>query len=64
MGGVSFAAQLAGSLLAVGYALVTGFCVYWLVRRCFGFRLSDEAEFAGPDLSIHQIHAYPEDYVR
>jgi Amt family ammonium transporter len=38
--------------------------VYGVIRRFVGFRMSDEAEFAGPDLAIHQIHAYPEDYVR
>jgi len=64
MGGVSFAAQLAGSVLAVLYALATGTVVYTLIRQLVGFRLGDEEEFAGPDLSIHQIHAYPEDYVR
>jgi Amt family ammonium transporter len=64
MGGVSFFSQLAGSLMAVLYALATGTVVYAIIRRFIGFRMSDEAEFAGPDLSIHQIHAYPEDYVR
>lgn len=64
MGGVSFFSQLAGSVLAVVYALITGFVVYGLIRRFVGFRMSDEAEFAGPDLAIHQIHAYPEDHVR
>lgn len=63
-GGVSFAAQLGGSLLAVVYALVTGCLVYLVISRLIGYRLSDEAQFAGPDLTIHQIHAYPEDYVR
>jgi Amt family ammonium transporter len=64
MGGVSFFSQLAGSVLAVLYALATGAVVYGVIRRFVGFRMSDEAEFAGPDLAIHQIHAYPEDYVR
>lgn len=64
MGGVSFFSQLAGSVLAVLYALATGAVVYGVIRRFIGFRMSDEAEFAGPDLAIHQIHAYPEDYVR
>jgi len=64
MGGVTFASQLAGSVLAVLYALATGTVVYTLIRQLVGFRLGDEEEFAGPDLSIHQIHAYPEDYVR
>jgi Amt family ammonium transporter len=64
LGGVSFFSQLAGSVLAVLYALATGTAVYWVIRRFIGYRMSDEAEFAGPDLAIHQIHAYPEDYVR
>jgi Amt family ammonium transporter len=64
LGGVTFGAQLAGSLLAVGYALAVGTVVYLLIRKLVGFRLDDEQEFAGPDLAIHKIHAYPEDYVR
>jgi Amt family ammonium transporter len=64
MGGVTFLSQLAGSLLAVAYALGTGTVVYGLITKFVGFRLSDEGEFAGPDLTIHQIHAYPEDYVK
>jgi Amt family ammonium transporter len=64
LGGVSFFSQLTGSVLAVLYALATGAVVYGIIRRFIGFRMSDEAEFAGPDLAIHQIHAYPEDNVR
>ncbi|NCP03152.1 MAG: ammonium transporter [Deltaproteobacteria bacterium] len=63
LGGVSFASQLAGSLLAVVYALATGFTVYSLLHRFWGLRLDQEAEFTGPDLSIHRVHAYPEERV-
>jgi len=63
LGGVSFVAQLLGSLMAVGYALATGFAVYFVIIKTVGFRLEDEAEFRGSDLSIHQINAYPEDAV-
>ncbi len=63
LGGVSFIAQLAGSLLAVVYALITGFVVYALVDKTMGFRLEEEDEFIGPDLSIHKVHAYPEERV-
>jgi Amt family ammonium transporter len=38
--------------------------VYFLINRLIGFRLSAEAEFAGPDLTIHNIHAYPEEMVK
>ncbi len=64
MGGVTFASQLAGTLLAVVYALVTGAIVYGAITKTIGFRLDEEEEFQGPDLAIHQIHAYPEDYVK
>ncbi|WP_432823122.1 ammonium transporter [Trichloromonas sp.] len=64
LGGVNFFSQLAGTLLAIVYALAVGVLVYVLVRSMFGFRMADEDEFAGPDLRIHQINAYPEDHVR
>ena len=59
-----FMSQLAGSLLAIAYALVTGFVVYAVIVKVFGFRLEEEQEFYGSDLSIHKIGAYPEDSVR
>lgn len=64
MGGVSFMSQLIGSLLAVGYALLTSFVVYTLINKVSGFRLTEEQEFNGADLSIHHIDAYPEETVR
>lgn len=63
LGGISFLSQLAGSLLAVVYALATGFIVYFVIDKIMGFRMSEEDEFNGPDLSIHSIHAYPEERV-
>jgi Amt family ammonium transporter len=57
-------AQLVGSLLAVGYALVSGYVVYKLIDNISGFRLEEEQEFMGADLSVHQINAYPEENVK
>ncbi|PNU20177.1 ammonium transporter [Geothermobacter hydrogeniphilus] len=64
MGGVSFMSQLIGTLLAIVFALVVGFVVYGVIAKTVGFRLEDEEEFRGPDLSIHNIHAYPEESVK
>jgi Amt family ammonium transporter len=63
LGGVSFVSQLGGSLAAIAFALVNGFVVYGVLKKTMGIRLSDEEEFAGPDLAIHSIGAYPEDSV-
>jgi Amt family ammonium transporter len=59
-GGVSFAAQLIGTLIGVAWALVGGFAVYGLLRATMGLRLSAEEEHNGADLSIHKIGATPE----
>jgi Amt family ammonium transporter len=61
MGGVSFVSQLAGSLSAILFALVSGFVVYGILGRTIGIRLEKEDEFNGADLAIHKIGAYPEE---
>ncbi len=60
VGGVSFMAQLLGTLLGVVIAFVGGFVVYGLLKLTVGIRLSEEEEFHGADLSIHKIAAEPE----
>lgn len=54
-GGVSFWAQLLGSLMGVIFATTTGFLVYGIIKQFMGLRLGDEEEFNGADLSIHKI---------
>ncbi|HTP66708.1 MAG TPA: ammonium transporter [Geobacteraceae bacterium] len=63
LGGVTFLSQLMGSVSAILFALVNGFIVYTLLAKTVGIRLSEEEEFAGADLSVHNIGAYPEGYV-
>jgi Amt family ammonium transporter len=55
LGGVTFLAQLAGTLIGVGVALVGGFLVYGILKASIGIRLSHEEEYQGADLSIHKI---------
>jgi Amt family ammonium transporter len=64
LGGVSFVSQLGGSLLAVIFALTSSFVVYWTLNKTVGIRLDQEDEYAGADLAIHKIGAYPEDSIR
>jgi Amt family ammonium transporter len=63
VGGVTFMAQLTGSLLGVVVALVGGFVIYGAIKALMGLRLSEEDEYLGADLSIHRITAEP-DYNR
>ncbi len=60
MGGVSFVAQVLGTLGGITVAVVGGFIVYSTLKRSVGIRLSQEEEYNGADLSIHNITATPE----
>ena len=60
LGGVSFGAQVIGTLLGVAWALVGGFVVYGGLKLAMGLRLSAEEEFEGADLSIHKIGSTPD----
>jgi Amt family ammonium transporter len=60
MGGVSFMAQLIGTLAGIVIALAGGFIVYGALKASVGIRLDQEQEFQGADLSIHKITATPE----
>ena len=59
IGGVSLAAQVVGTLLGVGIAVIGGLVVYGALQRMVGLRLSQEEEFQGADLSIHKISSEP-----
>ncbi|MEN8170206.1 MAG: ammonium transporter [Pseudomonadota bacterium] len=59
MGGVTFMGQLAGTVMGVSIAVVSGFIVYGVLKKVVGLRLSDEDEFEGADLAIHKIAAEP-----
>ena len=60
LGGVSFGAQLIGTSIGVGWALIGGALVYGILKASMGLRLSQEEEYDGADLSIHKITATPE----
>jgi Amt family ammonium transporter len=60
LGGVTFMAQLAGTLLGIGVAVAGGLLVYGALKQAVGIRLDQEDEFQGSDLSIHKIGATPD----
>ncbi len=57
VGGVSFGAQLVGTLLGIAIALAGGAAVYGVLKATVGLRLEPEAEFIGADLAVHKISA-------
>ena len=61
LGGVSFWAQLIGTLMGIAIAVAGSTLVYYVLKRTIGIRLDAEDEFAGADLSIHKISATADD---
>ena len=55
LGGVSFIAQVIGTVAGIVVALVGGLVVYGLLNKVTNIRLTEEEEFLGADLSIHSI---------
>lgn len=60
LGGVTFIAQLIGTLMGIVIATAGGFIVYGLLKKTVGIRLDAEEEFNGADISIHKVTATPE----
>jgi Amt family ammonium transporter len=60
VGGVSLPAQVIGTLMGIGWALLAGLLVYGGLKRVTSLRLTQEEEYEGADLSIHRIGATPE----
>jgi Amt family ammonium transporter len=58
---VSIFAQLAGTFMAIFFALTVGFLAFGFMKILTGLRLSPHEEFVGSDRSIHNIEAYPEE---
>jgi Amt family ammonium transporter len=57
VGGVSFMAQLIGTLLGISIALIGSFIIYGGLKAIVGIRLNQEDEYRGADLAIHKISA-------
>ena len=57
LGGVAFMSQLVGTIAGVFIALAGGYIVYTVIHKMFNFRLTEEQEFNGADISIHKINS-------
>ena len=53
-------AQLIGTAMGVGWALLGGWVVYGILKMTLGLKLSQEEEYDGADLTVHKISATPD----
>lgn len=58
---IVFMSQLVGTLTGVSIAIAGGLTVYGAIKATMGIRLSEEDEYMGADLAIHQVSSTPEE---
>jgi ammonium transporter, Amt family len=59
-GGVTFIAQLTGSVMGAAAGFAAGLLTYGILAKTIGIRMTAEQEHDGADLSFHNISATPE----
>jgi Amt family ammonium transporter len=59
-GGHQLWVQFESVVVCGGYALVVSFILLWIVKQVIGFRVTEEQEIIGLDLSEHGSYGYPE----
>jgi len=55
-----FIVQLESVVVCGAFAFVASFIVLWVVKKTIGFRVTEEQEIIGLDLSEHGNYGYPE----
>jgi Amt family ammonium transporter len=55
--------QAFGVLMAFLFVFVISFGTFYLIKRTYGLRVSEEEEDAGLDISEHGMYGYPEQFI-
>ena len=60
-------AQLGAQAAAVAISFATvfslSFAVFWVIKKTYGLRVTEEEEFQGLDISEHGMYGYPEQFI-
>jgi Amt family ammonium transporter len=56
-------AQTLGFLIAFSFVFVMSFSTFWVIKRIYGLRVTEEEEDAGLDISEHGMYGYPEQFI-
>jgi Amt family ammonium transporter len=55
--------QALGVVVVFACVFVTSYAVFWLIKKTYGLRVTDEEEFQGLDISEHGMYGYPEQFI-
>jgi Amt family ammonium transporter len=57
------AAQAIGFTIAFLFVFSLSFATFWVIKRTYGLRVTEEEEDAGLDISEHGMYGYPEQFI-
>jgi Amt family ammonium transporter len=56
-------AQVVGFSVAFSFVFVASFATFYLIKKTYGLRVTEEEEDAGLDISEHGMYGYPEAFI-
>jgi Amt family ammonium transporter len=56
-------AQVVGFTIAFTFVFAMSFATFYLIKKTYGLRVSEEEEDAGMDISEHGMYGYPEQFI-
>jgi len=57
------AAQAIGLVIAFSFVFAMSFATFWVIKKTYGLRVTEEEEDAGLDISEHGMYGYPEQFI-
>ncbi len=56
-------AQVVGFLIAFSFVFILSYTTFWVIKKTYGLRVTEEEEDAGLDISEHGMYGYPEQFI-
>jgi ammonium transporter, Amt family len=56
-------AQVVGFAIAFTFVFAMSFSTFWVIKKVYGLRVTEEEEDAGLDISEHGMYGYPEQFI-
>jgi len=56
-------AQVVGLLIAFTFVFLMSYATFWVIKKTYGLRVTEEEEDAGLDISEHGMYGYPEQFI-
>jgi ammonium transporter, Amt family len=56
-------AQAVGFTITFTFVFIASYSVFWVIKKTYGLRVTEEEEDAGLDISEHGMYGYPEQFI-